>query len=74
MTGFVGLISLAQFYAALDVYKAHNLIPVNSSAMPTIGARSLMYYLASPEQKREILKRELEEAELKKKIKDEYIE
>ena len=37
ITGFVGLISFLQFYAALDVYKTQNLIPVEKSVLNTTG-------------------------------------
>ena len=74
ITGFVGFISFLQFYAALDVYKANNLIPITNSAMKTIGKRELRYYLASKEEKREILAREIEEQEMALELKEKSIE
>ena len=36
MVGFVGVISILQFYAAVDVYKAKNLIPLSQKVTPEI--------------------------------------
>mmetsp|Transcript_14109 Transcript_14109/g.12460 ORF Transcript_14109/g.12460 Transcript_14109/m.12460 type:complete len:112 (+) Transcript_14109:176-511(+) len=71
ITGFVGFISFLQFYAAFDVYKAQNLIPIDKSADQAIARRGLMYYFSTPDEKRELLRTSLDEDEFRLKIKKE---
>ncbi|CAI2383218.1 unnamed protein product [Moneuplotes crassus] len=66
ITGLFGFASLIQFYASLDTYKSQNLIPLERDI---VNARSQLFFLfASPEEKRQIVLSDLDEAELVQEV------